>query len=116
MIEWWPVLLGWPAVLVALGLSIFAMNYKRPGSLYLAAVLILPISLYLAATPRLRYFALLAPVALLLAGYAIKRQQMSLAFLLVLPVFSFFAWLALLVFNLVNYFFQIPPNQQFARQ
>ena len=96
-LNWWPALLGWPALLVALALSGFGMFHKRPRYLYTAAILILPISLYLAATPRFAFTALLAPLVVLLAGLAIKRNQINLAIVMVLPVVFFFGWLSLIV-------------------
>lgn len=96
-LNWWPALLGWPALLVALTLSGFGMFRKRPWYLYAAAILILPVSLYLAATPRFAFVALLAPLVLLLAGLAIKRNKINLAIVMVLPVVLFFGWLALIV-------------------
>ena len=97
MTNWWLVLLGWPALLVALALSGFGTFHKRPWYLYTAAILILPVSLYLAATPRFAFIALLAPLWLLLAGLAIKRNKINLAIVMVLPVVLFFSWLALIV-------------------
>ncbi len=93
----WLVLLGWPALLVALALSGFGTYHKRPWNLYTAAILILPVSLYLAATPRFAFVTLLAPLALLLAGLATKRNKINLAIVMVLPVVLFFSWLALIV-------------------
>jgi hypothetical protein len=94
-LAWWPVLLGWPAVLVALSLGGLGVFQKRPRHLYSAAILILPISLYLAATPRFAFAALLAPLVLLLAGLAIKRNKIKLAVVVAVPVGLFFCWLAL---------------------
>jgi hypothetical protein len=96
-LNWWPVLLGWPALLVALALSGFGTLRKRPRYLYAAAILILPVSLYLAATLRFAFVASLAPLVVLLAGLAIKRNQINLAAVMVLSVVLFFGWLALIV-------------------
>lgn len=97
MTNWWVFLLGWPTLLVALVLSGFGMFLNRPWNLYTAAILILPVSLYLAATPRFAFVALLAPLAFLLAGLAIKRNKINLAVVMVLPVVLFFSWLAMIV-------------------
>ena len=96
-ISGWPALLGWPAVLVAMALGVLGMAWRRPRYLYTAAILVLPISLYLAAMPRFPVVPLLAPLLLLLSGLAIKRHQTNLAILIVLPVVFFFGWLALVV-------------------
>ncbi len=83
--------------MLALALSGFGTYHKRPWYLYTAAILILPVSLYLAGTPRFAFVALLAPLALLLAGLAIKRNKINLAIVIVLPVVLFFSWLAMIV-------------------
>ncbi len=93
----WLVLLGWPVLLVALALSGFGTFHKRPWYLYTATILILPVSLYLAVTPRFAFVALLAPLALLLAGLAIKRNKIKLAIVMILPGVMFYSWLALIV-------------------
>lgn len=62
MTDWWLVLLGWPAQLVALALSGFGTLNKRPWYLYTAAILILPVSLYLAATLRFAFVTMLTPL------------------------------------------------------
>ena len=108
MTNWWVFLLGWPVLLVALALSGFGTFRNRPWNLYTAAILILPVSLYLAATPRFAFVALLAPLALLLAGLAIKRNKINLAIVMVLPVVLFFSWLAMIVLQ--------EPGSQGARE
>ncbi len=97
MVSWWPALLGWPVLLAALALSGFGTFHKRPWCLFTASILIFPVSLYLAVTPRFTFVGLLAPLALLLAGLAIKRDRINLAFALILPVVLFFGWLAMIV-------------------
>lgn len=97
MNQWWPLLLGWPSVLFGLSLGSFGVFQKKPFRLYLAAVLILPISLYLSATPRFAGLMLLPPPALFLAGLAIKYGKINLAFTLVLSVVLLFVWLAMTV-------------------
>ena len=94
MSEWWPLLLGWPAVLFGLTMGVSGVFKKKPVMLYLAAVLILPISLYLAATPRFAGLTLLLPLAMVLAGLSIKKGKMNPAFLLILAVAVYFVWLA----------------------
>ena len=96
-LNWWPALLGWPALLVALAFCGSGLFRKRPWHLYTAAILIFPVSLYLAATPRFAFAALLAPLVLLFAGLAINRNKIHLAIAMVLPVVLFFGWLALIV-------------------
>jgi len=84
-------------VLFGLSPGSFGVFRKKPFMLYVAAVLVLPISLYLSATPRFAWLMLLPPPALLLAGLAIKQNNINHAFLLLLPVVLLFVWLAMVV-------------------
>ncbi len=90
-------MLGWPSLLAALAFSGFGTFNKRPWNLYVAAILILPISLYLAGTPRLGVFALLPPVAFLGAGIAVRLNKPNLAWALIFPVIIFFIWLVFII-------------------
>ena len=96
-LSWLPLLLGWPALLAALALSVLGLFCKLPRYLYASAILIMPISAYLAATPRFALVALLAPMALLVAGRTIKRNQTILAAALVVLVAVYSAWLAIVL-------------------
>lgn len=59
--------------------------------------MILPVSAYLAATPRFLGLGLAFPVLIALGGFAVKRGQATAAWLLLAPVILFMAWLARLV-------------------
>ena len=54
MLQMWPKLFGWPAILVAIALPVVGIVRKKPAWLVTGAVIIFPISLYLAAMPLLR--------------------------------------------------------------
>ena len=100
MLESWPVLLfGWPAILSSLALSVTGIVRDKPKWLVAAAVLLIPISLYLAATPRFRWIALGFPILIIGASIAIRRSHVWLAWTLIAPVLGFFGWLAILVLN-----------------
>ena len=96
----WPViLLGWPAILSAITLSVAGIVRKKPNWLIASAILLIPVSLYLAATPRFRWIALVFPVLLIGASIAVRRSYFRLASALIMPVMVFFSWLAIIVFN-----------------
>jgi hypothetical protein len=95
--NWIPILIGWPALLAAVALSGFGIFNTRPWNLYLAAVLILPISLYLAGTPRLGLWAMLPPLALAAAGFALRKNRPNVAWGLLFPVLGFYGWLLYIV-------------------
>ena len=95
----WPILLGWPAIIVVLALSVTGIIRKKPAWLMTAAIVVLPISLYLAATPRFRGIALVFPLLVFGAGIAVRHSKYQLAWLYLVPFVAFFAWLASLVIN-----------------
>ena len=98
--ELWPViLLGWPAILIALILSVTGLVGTRPKWLFAAAIVIIPFSLYLAGTPRFRWFALVFPLLLIGASIAVRRSHHWLAWTLFIPFAGFFGWLAVIVMS-----------------
>lgn len=97
MLNYWPALLGWPAILLSLGLAATAIARGRPARLYVAALLITPMSLYVAGAPRIGPGALLLPLLLVGAGVAVRRSCRILAWSLLLPVIGFYGWLAIIV-------------------
>ena len=70
---------------------------RRVSLLVVAALLVSPASLYLAATPRFRYLGLLPIAAHLVAAAATKRGYVRVGGMLVAATASFFGWLAFLV-------------------
>jgi hypothetical protein len=97
MLEMWPLLFGWPAILIATALPVIGIVRKKPAWLVTGAVIIFPISLYLAAMPRFRWFALIFPVLLYASSVAVRQSRYWLAWSLLVPVVAFFTWLAVAV-------------------
>ena len=97
MLELWPILLGWPAILVSVVLAVIGIVRKRPGWLVGSAIVVVPFALYLFATPRFRWVALVFPVLLFAASIAIRRSLPWLAWSLLVPFVGFFGWLASIV-------------------
>jgi hypothetical protein len=99
MLSLWPILLGWPAILVSIALSVAGIVRNRPAWLVVAAIIVVPISLYLFGTPRISWIALAFPVLLFGASMAIRRSLPWLAWLLLVPFVGFFGWLAVIVYS-----------------
>lgn len=94
----WPaILFGWPAVIVALGLSLTGVVRRKPGWLLVAVILVVPISFYLVGSPRFWWLGICVPLLLSGAAIATHFRQFTLAWLLLLPFAGTFTWLALLV-------------------
>ena len=99
MLTLWPILLGWPAILVSLALSVIGIVRRRSKWLVVAAIIVVPFSLYLFGTPRFTWIALVFPVLLFGASIAIRRSLPWLAWSLFVPFVGFFGWLAVIVMS-----------------
>ena len=97
LLSLWPVLLFWPAVVLSILVAGLGLLKGRVSLLVVAAILVSPASLYLAATPRFRYVGLLPIVASLLAAAATRRDYVIVGGLLIAATAGFFGWLAFLV-------------------
>jgi hypothetical protein len=100
LLNWWPVLLFWPAVTVSVLAALFGLARSRPRPLLLAAALVGPMSMHLAlTTPRFFVWGLFPVGAYLVASVAIRRHRSELGAALVVANAAFFGWLALTVFG-----------------
>ncbi len=96
ILEMWPaILFGWPAILAALGLAVTGILHSKPGRPLVGAILVLPISLYLAGSPRFGWLGVSVPLLLSGASIAIYFQHSSVAWLLLVPFVGTFGWLAI---------------------
>ena len=95
--ESWSILLGWPSIVLALGLSAVGILRRESVWLFVGAGLLLPISLYLAGNPRFGGLGLALPFLVAGAGIAVKRGRIQTALALHLPVVAVLGYLAVLV-------------------
>lgn len=87
----------WPFMILSILTSIYGLIRRKSGYLYLAAFFIVPLSLYLAATPIFYIWGLLFPLLYLGAGGLIKKRYYRIAVLLALPVYILIGWIGLTV-------------------
>jgi hypothetical protein len=99
VLSWWPILLFWPAVALSILVAALGLAQKRVSRLLISAILVSPASLYLAATPRLRFLGLLPIAAYLAAAAAMRRGHTQIGWMLVAVTATFFIWLAFTVFT-----------------
>jgi hypothetical protein len=100
ILEMWPaILFGWPAILAALGLAVTGIMRSKPGWPLVGAILVLPISLYLAGSPRFGWLGISIPLLLSGASIAIYYQHSRVAWFLLTPFVGTFAWLAVMLMN-----------------
>ena len=89
----------WPFTIISLLLSIIAIGMQKRKILYISSILILPMSLYLAATPRFAGWGIIFPLLYVGAEIALKKKIRWLAILIVVPIFLFFSWLGFIVIS-----------------
>ena len=99
MLELWPILLGWPAILVSLGLSGIGIVRRRPAWLVVATIVVVPFFLYLAISPWFGWLWLIIPFLLSGASIAIYYHHTRTAWSLLAPFVGVSGWLAIAVMS-----------------
>lgn len=87
----------WPLMIVSIICSILGIVLARFRYLYSSAVMIIPMSLYFAATPRFRIWGLIFPLFYLFSAFLLKRKKPMLALIFCLPIYALIGWLAYVV-------------------
>lgn len=93
------IVFGWPFIILSLSLAFAGILVRRPALLVAGALFFAPPAWYLSGYPAIRGFGLLLPVSILGAAHFVKKDQLRLALLLVLPPLIISAWLAFLVMS-----------------
>ena len=90
------IILFWVATLTSMVLSAVGVSTRSRLLLMIAGACAVPLSLYLAATPRFQWFGLLLPFPQVLAGFVIERSRpMAIVLASVFPCFV--VWLVMTV-------------------
>lgn len=93
------VLFGWPFILLAIVAMVAGIVWNKAAWVLVGALLSIPFSFYLAATPRFRLVGILLPLFNLAAAYALRRDRRWLAGLLILPFIAVAIWIGWTVIN-----------------
>lgn len=93
------ILLFWPFMIASIIFSIIALSKKKPLFLLISCLLIVPLSLYLAATPRFKWWGLIFPLFYLGAAISLRKNKSWLSTLLILPIILLIGWLGYVVIN-----------------
>lgn len=91
------VILFWPFMLASIVFSFVALIRKKPLFLVISFLLIIPFSLYLAATPLLRWWGIILPFFYLGSALSLKKNIMWLSVLLIVPVIIMIGWIGYVV-------------------
>ncbi|QCJ41421.1 hypothetical protein FAY30_05650 [Bacillus sp. S3] len=90
-------LLFWPCTIASLIVCIIALSTRKSKLLIGSALLILPMSLYLTASPLFLVWGLIFPLLYLVAAIFVTKKRNGAAFLLVIPNFILVGWLGFVV-------------------
>lgn len=95
------LLMGWPAILGSLGVSVYGVVSRQARFLVAGAALSLGFAWYLTMSPGpiFKFLGLLIPSAHILAGLAVGRRWPGLAWLLLLPHMGTAGYLAAVVLS-----------------
>ena len=99
LVDFWPVLLFWPAVALSVLVASYGLARRRPMPLLVAAALVGPASAYLALSGRFFVWGLFPAGVYLVAAAAIRRNHRELGAALVAANAAFFGWLAVRIFG-----------------
>ena len=78
-------LIGWPGIIASLVFSVIGSIRKRYMWLVVGAIFALPISLYLSATPRFRYYMAFLPLFQLCSAFAVHKGIRWLSWISLVP-------------------------------
>lgn len=92
-------ILFWPFMIALLILSILGLRSKKSKLLIISSILVLPLSLYLAATPRFEVWGLIFPFFYVGAAVSLTKKIIWLTILLVSPNFFLMGWIGFIVLN-----------------
>ncbi|OMF08993.1 hypothetical protein BK127_27560 [Paenibacillus sp. FSL H7-0331] len=92
-------LLFWPLMICSVITSLLGVIFSRSSLLFISACLILPLSLYLSATPRFSIWGLVFPLLYMGSALSINKRARLLSVILLFPVYFLIAWLGYVVIN-----------------
>lgn len=83
----------WPFMIASIVFSLIALVSKKAIYLLISFILIIPLSLYLAATPRFEWRGLIFPFFYLGAALSLKKNIRWLSALLITPNILLIGWI-----------------------
>lgn len=92
-------ILFWPFMFVSILLAFIALGTNKSKFLVISSILILPLSLYLAATPRFEWWGLIFPFFYLGAAFTLRKNIRWLPVMMISPNIVLTAWIGYSVLN-----------------
>lgn len=89
----------WLFMIASTIFSFIALGLKKPLFLVISCLLIIPLSIYLAATPRFEWWGLTFPFFYLGAALSLRKNMWWLSVLLIFPNIFLIGWIGYAVMN-----------------
>jgi hypothetical protein len=99
MISFNVTLLFWPCMITSVVCSILGLLNNNHRLLYIAAILIIPMSLYLSTWPRFLIIGLIFPLFNLGSAFYLRKQKRVVAIILNTPIYLVISWLGYIVLS-----------------
>ncbi len=87
------IIFGWPFMALAIFVSVVGVIFERAGLVLIGAVLIIPFCYNLSGTSIFSIFSLLLPVFQAGSAWAVKEENETWSWLLLMPTFAVIGWL-----------------------
>ncbi|WMT39679.1 hypothetical protein RE628_20070 [Paenibacillus sp. D2_2] len=91
--------LFWPFMIASIICSILGVLIKSHQSLYVSAILIIPMSIYIAGWPIFLIWGLLLPLCYVGAAKLIRKNKRLLSILACMPVYLVIGWIGYVVLS-----------------
>jgi len=92
-------ILFWPFMIASIISSFAGLLFMNFRFLYISAVLIIPMSLYFAFTPRFIFWSLVFPLFYIGSAIYIKKKRRIIALIMNLPNYLIIGWIGYVVLN-----------------
>ncbi|MBK8419106.1 hypothetical protein [Candidatus Villigracilis saccharophilus] len=87
------IIFGWPFVALSIFVSVIGIVFERAGLVLIGAVLIIPFCYHLSGSSIFSVFSLLLPVFQAGSAWAVKEENETWSWLLLMPTVSVIGWL-----------------------
>ncbi|WP_242213202.1 hypothetical protein [Bacillus cereus group sp. BfR-BA-01383] len=88
-----------PFMIASIVISLIGIYVKKPYFLIISAILVVPISLYLASTPKFSLWGIVFPLFYVAGAISLKKQKTWLPILFSIPVYLLILWFGYVVVN-----------------
>jgi len=89
----------WPLMIASIICSVLGILNKSHRSLYVSALLIIPMSIYLMGWPSIQIWGTIFPLLYVGSAILIKKKKYIMSLIVSAPVYCVIGWLGYVVLN-----------------